>query len=357
MLLAFRPALSLLVATWAASFAVASPRAPSLRDPHVASASDPKGMDSLRATPPVVAVADFRATMLSRSEAASLRHSFCSTLGARRELVLVDRERFADLRNPRDFGPLSQCAELSCALELGRQVQADVVVLGEVSKTRRGLSLEVRLVDVPLRVVQENLETKVYPGAEELRTRGIPELVSRLLDTAHAESATPAEIPARTTAEHEAGMLDHPIDTVDRGKKRSALDSTPQRATGTIRQILPTNNKLAAAAGIGGAVSLGLVVVGAITSLAAPARCFTDIDANSTIKTYGDCTGSGLETGEILMDAGFVLGGLSALAGVIAVVQRLAPASPEAPPHRRLVFFPRIDPFNRTWGLATRLDF
>lgn len=355
MLLAFRPSLFLLVATWAASLAIASPRVPSLRDPHVSSASDPKGVDSVQASPPVVAVADFRATMLSRTEADALAEGFCAALAADRRLRVVDRNAFAGLRNSNDFGPLSQCTQLSCALELGRQAQSDVVVLGEVSKTKKGLSLGVRLVDVPLRIVQENIETKVYPGAEELRTRGIPELVSRLLDTARRTSEA---IDGQSLNLDTGGRKVESIPV-----RRNGRIPHPETDTGTTaertmdsRSAIPRAKRLdlGKITAYGAAVSGGLLV-GSIAVLGLFPVCADRGD--DTEKDGGECLVSLLNVGYYLYQAGIVVGYFTLATGALAIVQRFIPAKPEAQTHRRLVLVPRIDPSTSTWGLATRLDF
>ena len=314
----------------------------------------------------LVAVADFRAPMLSRTEAAALADKFRSVLGQDRRLRVLDRELFAGLRNSNDFGPLAQCTQLGCALDIGRQFGAEAVVIGAVSRKGRGLVLTIRLVDVEEKALRQKLASKVHADYDALLARGVPELVARLLDTSSTTAASGGGQPSQPAAVRQnAG--DAPIITasgVDSLRKDSPTDTRvgggatkSHPSSGTIKQILPSNNKLAAAAGIGGALSLGLVVVGAFTTLAAPARCFTEIDTNSTVQSYGECTGSGMGKGEFLMDAGFVLGGLSALAGVIAVVKQLVPAKQATPSHRGLVFVPQLDLISGAVGLATRLDF
>jgi len=364
MFLSFRLSDLVLVAICSTSALAASSRLLPPESPKVQVARGAKGGDSIHPSIPVVAVADFRATMLSRTEAGALTDSFCSALGANPRHRLVERKLFAGLRNSSDFGPLSQCTQLGCALDIGHQMQADAVVLGQVSREGKGLVLTIRLVDVEYGVLGQKFASKVYSGPEALRERGVPELVARLLDSAdtapevdsgQSNHSDPSGKPVEVASSEDAQKLDLSARMVS----RHVTDTRLIKKESTSSQPIPPKQAtwdLAKVAAFGAAATGVLLVGGVAVALSFPSVC-ADRASDASSKDDGECIGTMLEAGFFLYRAGLVVGGFTAVAGVLAVVQRLLPAKTEVPPNRRLVLVPQFVPTSGAVGLATRLQF
>jgi TolB-like protein len=323
--------------------------------------SNPPPTDSLGSR--VVAVADFRATMLSKAEADTLTDGFCKVLGAERRLRLVDRKRFAGLRNSNDFGPLAQCTQLGCALDIGRQFEADAVVIGAVSREGKGLVLTIRLVDVEDGVLRQKFASEVYSDQQGLLAHAVPELVARLLDTSSTAAAAengpsshpdPGGKPGAASKVAAREFDSSSGKTSRKGMDGSVADENSMVSKSAPRK--PANLDLAKVAAFGAAVSGGLVVGGIVIALTFPATC-SDRSEDGSRKLDGECAGTMLNAGFFLYRAGLVVGCFSAVTGVLAVVQKLLPAKRETPANRRLVLLPLFDPTTSTVGLATRLDF
>jgi len=121
-----------------------------------------------------IAILDFEPIGVSENEAATVSELFRSALFNTRRFVVIERSRMGEIFEEQGF-VLSGCTDVECAVNAGKILDVEVILIGSLSRLGTKYILTVRGVDVSDAQVVLN-ETAEHTGAVE----DLSEVVNRL---------------------------------------------------------------------------------------------------------------------------------------------------------------------------------
>jgi hypothetical protein len=96
---------------------------------------------------PVVAIIDFSGEGTSEAERIALTNLFVSTVFETGIVDVIDRSQREEILSEIEFS-ISDCADEECAIEIGRLLSADLMIVGSLNKIGSRLSLDLKAIDV-----------------------------------------------------------------------------------------------------------------------------------------------------------------------------------------------------------------
>ncbi len=117
---------------------------------------------------PLVIVRQFEAKGIDENAASTLASSFCNELHKFNRLELLGPSDLANmLKTKEDQMAFGGCEDKECLVEIGEKTNADLLVLGTISKVGEMFVVQVRIADGRTGTVQTRIEHRVDSDAIE----------------------------------------------------------------------------------------------------------------------------------------------------------------------------------------------
>jgi hypothetical protein len=143
-----------------------------------------------------VAVNQLTSSGVSKSEAVSLTDALRSDLTKTGKFQVMERGQMEQILKEQGFQASGACDEASCAIEMGKILSVNQIVLGNIGKVGQTYTLNVRLVEVGTGKIVRDV-TEYHKGSPDgLLTKIIPIITAKLSGTYKAPSKTPIFIAA-----------------------------------------------------------------------------------------------------------------------------------------------------------------
>lgn len=114
-----------------------------------------------------IAVLDFKVTEgLNKGESSTLTNKFRSALSKTQAYDVLERSEMETILKEQDMSMSDMCDAAECAVQVGKLLVANKMVVGEVGKIGQTYSLTVRIIDVSSGKVEIS-ENQSYKGAVE----------------------------------------------------------------------------------------------------------------------------------------------------------------------------------------------
>jgi hypothetical protein len=141
-----------------------------------------------------VAVNQLTASGVTKEEAASLTDAFRSELSKSGKYQVMERGQMEQILKEQGFQQSGACDEATCAIEMGKILAVNQIVMGTIGKVGRTYTLSVRVVEVGTGKIVKDITEYQKGNADELLTRTIPVVAAKLAGTYKAPSKTPVYI-------------------------------------------------------------------------------------------------------------------------------------------------------------------
>jgi hypothetical protein len=131
----------------------------------------------------IVAVNNLKATGVTANEALSLTDALRSELGKSGKYQVMERSQMDDILKEQGFQQSGVCDEATCAIEMGKVLAVNYMVLGNIGMVGKTYTLSVRFVEVGSGKILKDF-TEYHKGtADELLTKVIPMLAQKIAGT------------------------------------------------------------------------------------------------------------------------------------------------------------------------------
>jgi len=141
-----------------------------------------------------VAIIDFEGINVSKEEASALTKRLTSELVDLREFIVVERSEMRKLLDEQKFQHTG-CVDMICAVEMGRIIGAQYMILSSVSKIGRIHSLDSRLISVATSESYNSARYTTKNGIENLFEYGIRSIAHEISDKAIPKDVIDANKP------------------------------------------------------------------------------------------------------------------------------------------------------------------
>lgn len=131
----------------------------------------------------IVAVNKLKATGVTENEAQSLTDALRSELGKSGKFQVMERSQMDDILKEQGFQQSGVCDEASCAIEIGKILAVNFIIMGNIGMVGKTYTLSIRFVEVGTGKILKDF-TEYYKGnADELLTRVVPTLAQKIAGT------------------------------------------------------------------------------------------------------------------------------------------------------------------------------
>ncbi len=144
-----------------------------------------------------IAVVDFAGKGVSADDASIISDRFRVELFNAGKHTLVEREMMNEIVKEQGFQS-SGCVSDECIVEMGQLLGVGQIIGGSVNKLGQSYSVIARIIDVKTGKVMAAAGVDDMDRIEDLLSKGIPELVSRLLNPDSSEAASGETDPKLT---------------------------------------------------------------------------------------------------------------------------------------------------------------
>jgi TolB-like protein len=118
---------------------------------------------------PTAAVLDFKAISgLTKQEAAALTSKFAYSFAQTNQYVVVERNQMENILKEQDFSMSDVCNGSECAVEIGKLLSAEKMIVGDIGKIGETYSVTVKLIDVTTGKVEATVNEEYGGKAEGL---------------------------------------------------------------------------------------------------------------------------------------------------------------------------------------------
>jgi TolB-like protein len=116
---------------------------------------------------PTAAVLDFKAISgLKKEEAAALTSKFAYSFASTHQYTVVERSQIEGILKEQDFSMSDACNGAECAVEIGKLLSAEKMVVGDIGKIGETYSVTIKLIDVTTGKVDATVNEE-YAGKPE----------------------------------------------------------------------------------------------------------------------------------------------------------------------------------------------
>jgi len=158
---------------------------------------------------PMVAVSDFSAAGIKKSEAALMTSRFQSALARTGSFTVLERAQMESILAEQGFQQSGACDAENCRIQMGRLLGVDYLLAGEVGQIGNRFVVTVRFLDVGTGIMRFTVDGEHDGSIEETFSELMPAMakaVSRKFEAWQKESGVPAadagrEVPAEPTVE------------------------------------------------------------------------------------------------------------------------------------------------------------
>jgi TolB-like protein len=131
----------------------------------------------------LIAVNNLKAIGVTENEALSLTDALRSELGKSGKYQVMERSQMDEILKEQGFQRSGACDEASCAIEMGKILAVNYMVMGTIGMVGKTYTLSVRFVEVGTGKILKDF-TEYHKGtADELLTRVIPMLSQKITGT------------------------------------------------------------------------------------------------------------------------------------------------------------------------------
>lgn len=131
----------------------------------------------------LVAVNNLKATGVTENEALSLTDALRSELGKSGKYQVMERSQMNDILKEQGFQQSGACDEASCAIEIGKMLAVNYMVMGNIGMVGKTYTLSVRFVEVGTGKILKDY-TEYHKGStDDLLTSVIPMLAQKIAGT------------------------------------------------------------------------------------------------------------------------------------------------------------------------------
>jgi Curli production assembly/transport component CsgG len=128
----------------------------------------------------LIAVNNLKATGVTENEALSLTDALRSELGKSGKYQVMERSQMDDILKEQGFQRSGACDEASCAIEMGKILAVNYMVMGNIGMVGKTYTLSVRFVEVGTGRILKDF-TEYHKGtADELLTQVVPLLSQKI---------------------------------------------------------------------------------------------------------------------------------------------------------------------------------
>lgn len=133
--------------------------------------------------PKSIAVSPLTANNVSEGEAASLTDALRSELIKSGQYQVLERSQMEEILKEQGFQQSGACDETNCAIEIGKLLAVQQIILGSIGKVGKTYTLNIRAVDVGSGKIVDDI-TENYKGSiDDILTEIIPVAVQKLMGT------------------------------------------------------------------------------------------------------------------------------------------------------------------------------
>lgn len=131
----------------------------------------------------LVAVNNLKATGVTENEALSLTDALRSELGKSGKYQVMERSQMDDILKEQGFQQSGACDEATCAIEMGKILAVNYIIMGNIGMVGKTYTLSVRFVEVGTGKILKDF-TEYHKGtADELLTKVVPMLAQKIAGT------------------------------------------------------------------------------------------------------------------------------------------------------------------------------
>jgi Curli production assembly/transport component CsgG. len=135
---------------------------------------------SIASAADLIAVNNLKATGVTENEALSLTDALRSELGKSGKYQVMERSQMDEILKEQGFQRSGACDEASCAIEMGKILAVNYMVMGNIGMVGKTYTLSVRFVEVGTGRILKDF-TEYHKGtADELLTRVVPMLSQKI---------------------------------------------------------------------------------------------------------------------------------------------------------------------------------
>ena len=131
----------------------------------------------------LVAVNQLTPNGVTPSEAASLTDALRSELGKTGKYQVLERGQMEQILKEQGFQQSGICDEASCAIEIGKLLAVNTIVMGNIGKVGKTYTFSVRLVDVGTGKITRDITEYNKGSPDELLTKMIPLIAKKVSNT------------------------------------------------------------------------------------------------------------------------------------------------------------------------------
>jgi len=130
-----------------------------------------------------MAINKLKADGISESEALSLTNALQSEIGKTGKFQVMERAQMDEILKEQGFQQSGACDETGCAVEMGKLLAVNQIVMGNVGLVGKTYTMNVRLVDVSTGKILKDF-TEYHKGSiDGLLTKTVPGLARKLAGT------------------------------------------------------------------------------------------------------------------------------------------------------------------------------
>jgi TolB-like protein len=138
---------------------------------------------SLASATDMIAVNNLKTTSVPESEASLLTDALRSELGKSGKYQVLERSQMEEILKEQGIQQSGACDEASCAIEMGKLLAVNYIILGNVGKIGKTYTVSVRLVDVGTGIILQDVIESQKCMPDELLTTIVPMLAKKLAGT------------------------------------------------------------------------------------------------------------------------------------------------------------------------------
>jgi TolB-like protein len=131
----------------------------------------------------IVAVNNLKATGVTGNEALSLTDALRSELGKSGKYQVMERSQMEDILKEQGFQQSGVCDEATCAIEIGKILAVNYMVMGNIGMVGKTYTLSVRFVEVGTGKILKDFTEYRKGSTDELLTSVIPILAQKIAGT------------------------------------------------------------------------------------------------------------------------------------------------------------------------------
>ncbi len=164
-------------------------------------------VDSASKRVPTIAVMPFEGKLLNPEEALVLGEALTTELQSKRTMRVVERSQVEKILSEQGFQKSGACDGSECAVEVGKLVGLDRMIVGSIGKLGQTWSMTVRMVDVQTGEILSSARDTREGKVEDLLRHSVPYLATQLTGAASPPKPVPDAAQPTLAASNEDRAL------------------------------------------------------------------------------------------------------------------------------------------------------